>query len=222
LSFLRDINLVDVVSRALALLLGLTFHEFFHAWTANKLGDPTPRLHGRVTLNPLAHLDPLGTVMLVLAMIGLSPIGWGKPVPINPYYLRWGRRGVLLVSLAGPLSNLALALVVALILRVAWLAAPAGVAHALASSAGLVSLVVWLIIMNVLLAVFNLLPIPPLDGFGVLEGLVPPSWDRVTDFLRRYGMWILLFLLVGGGVSFLIGPLYQALGYPLLRLAGLM
>jgi Zn-dependent protease len=222
LGFLQNINLVDIISRALALLLGLTIHEFAHAWTANKLGDPTPRLNGRVTLNPLAHLDPLGTVMMVLAMIGLAPIGWGKPVPINPYYLRWGRRGMLLASVAGPLSNLTLALVVAVILRIAWIAAPAGMNSALMSSPGLVSLIWWMITINVLLAVFNLIPIPPLDGFHILEGLVPPSWDRAMDFLRRYGMWILLLLLLFGGITFLIGPLYRVLAYPLLQLAGLM
>jgi Zn-dependent protease len=219
---LQNINLVDVVGRALALLLGLTFHEFAHAWTANKLGDPTPRLHGRVTLNPLAHLDPIGTVMLVLTMIGLAPIGWGKPVPINPYYLRWGRRGMLLASLAGPLSNLILGLIVAVILRAAWVVAPDGVGSALYSNSGLVSLIFWLIVMNVSLAIFNLLPIPPLDGFGVLEGLVPPSWDRAMTFLRQYGMWILLLLLVAGGVGLLVGPLLRALAYPLLQLAGLI
>jgi Zn-dependent protease len=222
LSLFQNINLVDIVSRALALLLGLTIHEFAHAWTANKLGDPTPRLHGRVTLNPLAHLDPLGTFMLVLAMIGVSPIGWGKPVPINPYYMRWGRRGVLLTSFAGPLSNLILALIIAVIVRIAWTVTPTGTANVLMSSPGLVSLIFWLIVMNVSLAIFNLLPIPPLDGFGILEGLVPPSWDRVMAFLRQYGMWILLFLLFFGGVAFLVGPLYQALAFPLLKLAGLM
>lgn len=222
MGLLQNINLVDVIGRALALLVGLTFHEFAHAWTANQLGDPTPRLHGRVTLNPLAHLDPIGTVMLVLTMIGLAPIGWGKPVPINPYYIRWGRRGVLLTSLAGPLSNLVVALVVAVIMRIAWVASPTGMENALRASAGLVSLVFWLIVMNVSLAIFNLLPVPPLDGFGVLEGLVPPSWDRAMVFLRQYGMWILLLLLVAGGVGFLITPLLKALAFPLLRLAGLM
>ena len=119
-------------------------------------------------------------------------------------------------------TNLTLALIVAVILRIAWTLAPTGMARALVSSQGLVSLIFWLIVMNVVLAIFNLIPIPPLDGFGVLEGLVPSSWDRAMGFLRQYGMWILLLLLVGGGIGFLTGPLYEALAFPLLKLAGLM
>jgi len=217
-----NLNLPYMLSTAIALLLGITFHEFAHAWTANRLGDPTPRLNGRVTLNPLAHFDPIGGIMTLLAIVGLSPIGWGKPVPVNPYYLRYGRRGMMLTSLAGPLSNLVMAFVAALTLRLAWVAAPTGMARALTSSVGLWYLAYNLVTLNVVLAIFNLLPIPPLDGFHILEGLAPPSWDRVLGFLERYGMWILLGLLLLGGVGLLVGPLYRAVAWPLLKLAGLL
>lgn len=222
-----NLNLASIISSAVALLLGLTVHEFAHAWAADRLGDPTPRLHGRVTLNPLAHLDPIGTIMLVLTMIGLAPIGWGKPVPINPYYMRGGRRGAALATAAGPASNLVLALILAVGTRLAWTAAPQGMLQALSTSEGLYSLLFKFVALNVALAVFNLIPVPPLDGFGILEGIAPPSWGQALAILRQYGAWILLFLLIGGfgGISLLgmvFGPLYNLLVTPLLRLAGLI
>jgi Zn-dependent protease len=220
LGLLQNLNLAAMFSTAIVLLLGITFHEFAHAWTATQLGDPTPRLNGRVTLNPLAHFDPLGAIMTLLTILGLAFIGWGKPVPVNPYYLRYGRRGMLLTSLAGPLSNLAMAFVGAVILRLAWVAFPQGMASAMVIGGGLWYLAFNLVALNVILAVFNLLPIPPLDGFHILEGIAPPAWDNAMAFLRQYGMWILLVLLIAGG--WLTGPLYRTLAYPLLRLAGIL
>jgi Zn-dependent protease len=220
LSFLGNLNLAYILSTAIVLVLGITFHEFAHAWTANQLGDPTPRMNGRVTLNPLAHFDPIGGLMTLLTILGLAFIGWGKPVPVNPYYLRGGRRGMMLTSLAGPLSNLILAFIAAVILRLAWIASPTGMAQALWTSEGLWYLAYNLVSLNVVLAVFNMLPIHPLDGFHILEGLAPPAWDRALAFLRQYGMWILLLLLLVGGR--LTGPLYGALSFPLLKLAGLV
>jgi Zn-dependent protease len=227
---LLQLNLdpIYLVSAAIALLLGLTFHEFAHAWSANRLGDPTPRWAGRVTLNPLAHLDPIGTIMLVLMMLGVAPIGWGKPVPVNPAYMRWGRRGMALTGLAGPLSNLLLALVVALIWRLIYTIT--GIE--LWQYPGAYALVSALLSLNILLAIFNLLPIPPLDGFGILEGIAPPSWDRALGVLRQYGMWILLLLVLlpalsgafGRGVSplgLILGPLYNGLAKLFAALAGL-
>ncbi len=193
-----QLNLVEIVAAAIALVLGITIHEFAHAWAANKLGDPTPRWAGRVTLNPLAHLDILGTIMLVLMIVGWAPIAWGKPVPINPYNMRWGRRGSALATVAGPVSNLLMALLIALLLRLSLTVAPEATRSALSSSQGLLLLVSSLMVYNVLLAAFNLIPIPPLDGFGILEGLAPPSWDRFLAPLRQYGMWILLFLILAG------------------------
>ncbi len=206
------LNPVYLVSAGIALLLGLTIHEFAHAWSANLLGDPTPRWDGRVTLNPLAHLDLLGTVMLVLMMLGLAPIGWGKPVRVNPAYLRWGRRGWAVTGLAGPLSNLLLALLVALIWRLIYTIT--GIE--LWQYDGAFALVFMLLWMNVALALFNLLPIPPLDGFGILEGVAPPAWDRGLRWIRQYGMWILLALILlptlGGQLLGGFNPLGETLG----------
>jgi len=208
---------MSILGAVIALLLGLTIHEFAHAWTANRLGDPTPRWAGRVTLNPLAHLDPIGSIMFLLMVVGWAPIAWGKPVPINPGYMRWGRRGAALATVAGPLSNLLLALLVGLLLRLSLLIGRTAVVDALNNSRGLSILLSSLMIYNVALAAFNLIPLPPLDGFGILEGISPPSWEHFLGGVRRYGLWILLFLLLSGNllgplnpVSFLWGNIFRA------------
>jgi len=162
-----------------ALLLAITVHEAAHAWSANALGDPTARLAGRVTLNPLAHLDPLGSLMMVLTALTGIGIGWGKPTPVSPWRLRYGARlGNGIVALAGPLSNILLAAVLGVVLRFA----PVGPYWA----AQTLSLVV---LVNLYIAMFNLLPIPPLDGHSVLLGLLSLTrqrwaWD-VSQFLMR-------------------------------------
>ncbi len=216
-------NLLEIVSVAIALLLGLTFHEFSHAWVASKLGDPTARMAGRVTLNPIAHLDPLGTIMMIAMVLGFAPIAWAKPVPINPAYMRGGRRGMALTSVAGPVSNMIFALAVALI----WRAIHSLTGLALVPGSGADFLVGNLMGINILLACFNLIPIPPLDGFGILEGIAPPSWDRFMFGLRQYGMWVLLFLILAGTVlgrfnplSLVMQPLINALGLVVVFVAG--
>lgn len=206
---------VSILSMAIALLLGLTIHEFAHAWAANRLGDPTPRWAGRVTLNPLAHLDPIGGVMFVLMILGFAPIAWGKPVPINPAYMRGGRRGAALATAAGPASNLVLALGVALLWRLIHEFTGAYLPY----GAGARTLLLALMGVNVALAAFNLIPLPPLDGFGILEGVAPYSWLRVLEPLRRYGMWILLLVVLGGGA--LWSPLFQGLYRLVALVAGL-
>lgn len=196
-------RIADIVSRAIALLLGLTFHEFSHAWTAYRMGDRTAKQAGRVTLNPLAHLDLSGAIMFVLLLLGMSPIAWGKPVPINPYYMRNRRWGVALSTAAGPLSNLTLALLVAGIVRLVYTLFPIPTLQALQASPGLVLLVAYLMMVNVALVLFNLLPLPPLDGFHILEAFAPPSWERALGYIHAYGPWLLLVLIFMG---FLGGP----------------
>src|SRR3972149_9102924 len=174
-----------------ALLIAITIHEFAHAWMADRLGDPTPRMQKRLTLNPLAHLDPIGTVMLLIFRFG-----WGKPVQFDPYNLENPRRDAALISFAGPLSNLILALLLSLIARIT------------------LSPVLFLpfIFLNVALAVFNLIPIHPLDGGKILVGLLPQEGAHEFDrFLNRYGIILLIFLVfpVFGGaspVSLIISP----------------
>lgn len=176
----------------LALVAAITIHEFAHAAAAEHLGDPTPRLMGRLTLNPLVHLDLLGTLMLLLVRFG-----WGKPVVFDPFNLRHPRRDSALISLAGPAANLLLAIVAALVLRILLTYSFAGLP--VLSMGGFVYLLIALlrslIILNVVLAVFNLIPIHPLDGFKIVGGILPREYAKQWDELEQYGLIFLLFLL---------------------------
>lgn len=175
----------------IALIIAITVHEFAHAYTADRLGDPTPGLQGRLTLNPLAHLDPLGTLMLFLVRFG-----WGKPVQFDPYNLRHPRRDAAIISFAGPVSNLITATVASILLHVLALA-PSALSLVLTD---LLSLV---IILNVMLAIFNLIPVHPLDGFKIVGGILPVEYARQWYELEPYGMIFLLFLIfpVFGGTA---------------------
>lgn len=180
-------SLVTVLPTFLLLVLSLSFHEAAHAWAADRLGDPTARLLGRLTLNPLKHIDWIGTVLFpLLAMVyGLPLIGWAKPVPVSWANLRSPRRDFAAVALAGPASNLLLAATGFVLLWAAFTAMPIPLVRELV---GFVSL-------NCLLAAFNMLPIPPLDGGNVLAGLVPEPVARLIDVVRPYG-FILVYLLL--------------------------
>ncbi len=164
----------NIVAILFFVLLGITIHEFAHAWTADRLGDPTARYMGRLTINPLAHLDPLGTVMMLVSLVYGFGIGWGKPVPVNPRNIRKLPivTGMGLIALAGPLSNLLLASLLALIMHFARL--PALWSFLFAGVAA-----------NVGLALFNLLPLPPLDGYDVLLGIVGSFRGRTAYNLFR-------------------------------------
>ena len=189
---------------ACALLVAITIHEYAHAWAADRLGDPTPRLQGRLTLNPLAHLDPIGTIMLLLVKIG-----WGKPVQFDPYNLQNPKRDTALISLAGPFSNLALATLLSLVLRL--VSSPFSALHFLSF------LIPPFIFLNLVLAIFNLIPIHPLDGGKILIGLLPhKDAYQVDRFLNQYGMLILLFLLLpvwngSSPILFIITPIINFL-----------
>ncbi|HXI09323.1 MAG TPA: site-2 protease family protein [Thermodesulfobacteriota bacterium] len=185
------------------ILLALTVHECAHAWVADRMGDPTARMLGRVTLNPIKHLDPVGTIALFLS----GMFGWAKPVPINPRNFKHLSRSVVLVSLAGPLSNITLAAVFAIVHKV-FLVAGAGL---LASFPGvykpLFVMVELSIILNVALAVFNLVPIPPLDGSKVLAAVLPPDKAFAFSRLEPYGFIILIVLIMSGVLNRFITPL---------------
>ncbi len=186
------------------LLFSLTFHEMAHAWTADRLGDPTARLLGRVSFNPIVHADPIGTVLFpLLAIVGNLPIiGWAKPVPVVVSRLRRKRRDYVLVAAAGPASNLVLAVVAAVVLA-ALPVSPVvlGEPNVSAPVAAFLSLAVRL---NILLAVFNMLPIPPLDGGNVLSGLLPQRYATILDQVRPYGFLLLYALLFTDGFYYLV------------------
>ncbi len=175
------------------LIYSVIIHEYAHGWMADKLGDPTARYAGRLTLNPLPHIDPIGSVLLPLILV-LSHsnflIGWAKPVPFNPYNLRDQKYGVLKVALAGPMANFFIALVLGLFLR--FLPTSFVLAHNLSLFVELISYTVWL---NLLLMVFNLIPIPPLDGSKIFVNFLPPAWQEKIYRLEGWGM-IILFLLI--------------------------
>jgi Zn-dependent protease len=207
MSFLTDLftNPFSFILWLLALVIAVDIHEFAHSFVADKLGDPTPRINGRLTLNPLAHLDPLGTLALLL-----FHVGWGKPVPIDPFNLRHPRRDAGLISLAGPASNLIFAIILSLIIRL-----PLITNYQPASPTGglLITFLISLIILSVGLAVFNLIPVPPLDGAKILFGFLPPELSRDwEETLNQYGLIILILLLfpIFGGeplVNLIVWPI---------------
>lgn len=178
-------NPISLVFLLVSLLIAITVHEFSHALLADRLGDPTPRLQGRLTLNPLAHLDPIGTILLLIARFG-----WGKPVVFDPYNLKNPRRDAAIISLAGPVSNILTATVLSGFLRIILAVHPAGTAAYLG-----VALLQSVIVMNVVLGVFNLVPVHPLDGFKIVGGILPEDYARQWYELEPYGMLFLIFLI---------------------------
>lgn len=182
------------------LILSLSFHEAAHAWAANRLGDPTARQLGRLTLNPLAHIDWIGTVLfpLIMFMTNVPLIGWAKPVPVDPRNLQHPRRDFALVALAGPVSNMILAVIAAIIFET------------LAVTSGYVNIAGQIlftaVLMNVMLAVFNLFPVPPLDGGNVLMGIVPLRTAQAINWLRPYGFVIIYALMLTGVLSAVMRP----------------
>lgn len=174
---------------AISMVLAISIHEFSHAAAAYSLGDPTAKNLGRLTLNPLAHLDPLGTVLMLFA-----GFGWGKPVPFNAYNLRSQRFGPALISLAGPISNFIVVITVGLFLRFGY------PLLGLSETNALFQFLLVLVILNAGLMTFNLFPIPPLDGSKVLFALLPPSKENIKIFLSQYGPFILIGLILFDGI----------------------
>jgi Zn-dependent protease len=205
-----DINIVAILISFLVLLFSLTVHECAHAWAADRLGDPTARALGRVTLNPLPHLDWIGTVLFPLAgmISGVPLIGWAKPVPVATWRFDRPRRDYLMVAAAGPVSNLAIAFVSSVVLRALLSFEDSGPTSANGILVPLRLLADAAFSTNLLLAIFNLLPIPPLDGSSVLAGLLPERLAAVLDRLRPYGFVLLYALMLSGGFSLVVGTPY--------------
>jgi Zn-dependent protease len=200
---LPDLNVPALIIAFLVLIFSLSVHEAAHAWSASRLGDDTAKRLGRVTLNPVVHTDPIGTLLLpLIAMVSGAPIiGWAKPTPVNTRNLRHPRRDHILVTAAGPASNMVIAF-----------AAAAAVRSGPMAGGNWVDLLVYeALTLNVLLAVFNMLPLPPLDGGQILMALLPPRVAMKLGFLYQYGFLILMGLLVAGVLGALIAPPYYVI-----------
>lgn len=201
------------------LIASLSVHEAAHAWAADRLGDPTARQLGRLSLNPAVHIDPIGTVLfpLIAMMTNVPLIGWAKPVPVDTRHLRHPKRDFAIIAAAGPISNLTMAAIGAVIF--AWLpdAAPGDLA-ARALTRPLDTLLLEFIQLNVLLAVFNMIPVPPLDGGNVLIGVLPHAGGRVVEQLRPYGFLVLYALMLTGFLSRVMMPVAFAIWRVVLRL----
>jgi Zn-dependent protease len=209
---------IQTVYFLVALVIAVTVHEASHAWIAWRLGDPTPRLAGRITLNPLQHLDPLGTIMMIYMAISGFGFGWGKPVSINSYNLRYGPLlGQAVVALGGPAANLVTAAIIAVPLRLLIASQPSMI---------ILTFLAIIVLVNISLAVFNLLPIPPLDGFSVLIGLlyrIPSmtanrlAWSLTNPQIQMYGPFILIAIVLLG--PWLLGSI---MGPPIRLLFGVL
>jgi Zn-dependent protease len=193
----------------IVLLFSLTVHEMAHAWSADRLGDPTARLLGRVSLNPIVHTDLIGTIVFpLIAMVSGAPLlGWAKPVPVNMRYLHHPRRDYMLVAAAGPASNLVLAVSAAIVLAI--MPVSPQTLDQPTVTVPLAAILSQLIRLNVLLAVFNMIPIPPLDGGNVLAGLLPVSLAATFNRLRPYGFLLLYALILSDGYRYIVIPPYR-------------
>jgi Zn-dependent protease len=177
-----DLTLPQIAGLITALVIGITFHEFSHAFIADQLGDHRPRALGRVSLNPAAHIEPIGALVFLIA-----GFGWGRPVPVNVYALRPGRIGMAMVAAGGPLANVAVAVVAAVAVRVMEIAGIDGIPREIG---------IWIVYYNILLAIFNLLPIPPLDGYNAVLAFLPPRTAFTVQRYAQYGILVLLLLVV--------------------------
>jgi Zn-dependent protease len=220
---LRNIDIAFIILWFVVLLFSLSFHEAAHAWTSEKFGDDTGRLQGRITLNPLAHIDPLGTVIFPLAsaITSIPLLGWAKPVQTNPLLWRDKTKANISVSAAGPISNFILAIIAFIILKIALMSglfAPNQMANSYYNLIGaapnqaffvepLGRILNILLILNISLGIFNLLPIPPLDGSHVMESLLPPKMAEAYAQLQPFGMLILFVLMYAGAFSIISIPL---------------
>jgi Zn-dependent protease len=209
-SFVRTIAVA-----AIPAVFGITLHEVAHGWVARRFGDRTAEMLGRLSLNPLKHIDPVGTVLVPMLMLWLGGFlfGWAKPVPINSRNMHDPRRAMMAVACAGPLANFGMALTWAFCLRATDLL-PTGLAEFFGQMAS------FGILFNVLLGLFNLLPIPPLDGGRVLRGVVGERIGRMLDGIEPYGTIIVVALLATGMLNRVMSPLLNVVSDALLHLAG--
>ena len=212
---LQGVDLTQVLIVLVVLIASLSVHEAAHAFAADRLGDPTARHLGRLSLNPVVHVDPIGTLLfpLIAFLTNVPLIGWAKPVPVDPRHLKHPKRDFALIAAAGPASNVVMAVLAAIILELVRNFAVPGDIAALAVLRPAIQLLRVFVYLNVLLAVFNMIPVPPLDGGNVLIGLLPASSARLVEQLRPYGILILYALMLTGLLSTLLGPVANYLLY---------
>lgn len=214
---------MDIIQKiciwAIPVLLAIIVHEVAHGWVALKCGDKTAQMMGRLTLNPLKHIDPIGTILVPLVLLSISGMifGWARPVPITPNNLRHPRRDMVWVSLAGPFSNLFMALGWAVIAKMGMYVVHQGAGYLVA----LVYMAQAGIFINIMLFILNLIPIPPLDGGKVISNILPPKRAYYYDKLEHYGLIILLLLLATGLLSRILSPLFYLMVNWIFKLFGL-
>ncbi|MCK4889430.1 MAG: site-2 protease family protein [Candidatus Aminicenantes bacterium] len=202
-------NILTIAIQLLVILLALSVHESAHAWMAERFGDPTGRLQGRISLNPIAHIDPIGTIIfpVMLAIIGAPVFGWAKPVQVNPFNLRNPRKDSIYIAAAGPVSNIIMAIggiVVFIILKQAGIVGSIYVTSR--SAEAITILLLNLILINIFLAIFNLLPVPPLDGSRILEGVLEGEALRTFKKIEPYGFFILMAVIYLGVFDLIARP----------------
>ncbi|MCP4653510.1 MAG: site-2 protease family protein [Candidatus Omnitrophica bacterium] len=192
--------MIEFILFVTLLLISITFHEYAHGFIAAKLGDPTPEQSGRLTLNPLAHIDIFGTVILpvFLYKMGLPPFGYAKPVPINPYHFKNPRKDIMWVGLAGPSANFIIAVILSIFVRILY------IPH-------LSEVLIWAILINVVLAVFNLVPIPPLDGSKIIASFLPAKISHNYLRLQIYGFVFIIILVNIGFFQWFIIPIVKTI-----------
>ena len=201
-------KVLEIVIQVAALLFAVSVHESAHGWVALRCGDTTARDLGRISLNPVRHLDPFGSLLVpaLLAFSGAPVFGWAKPVPVSLRGVRNPRRANLLVSAAGPASNFAVAIIGAVVFFVLRALAPGDAELRGSILYPLLLVAFYSVLVNVSLGLFNLVPIPPLDGFGVVESFAPRSWIRGVMWVRKYGFILLVVAIFTGGLSAVLRP----------------